>query len=260
AMPDMMFSYVQGTSFIHRLDPRTKIIAVMVLSIFIFRSTTVVHLCGMALLFLILCHAGRVGVLHHLRSLRPMLVFFTFIFMVQLFLTSGTPLFTFGWLQPTVEGMVKGALVTSRFILLILYASMLTSTTRAAMLTNGIERLLRPLPLKGLGVTSFEIATMMSLSIHFVPVLLMHARDVRNAQFSRGLGNRRNFYTGMMSMVIPVLTGSLRMADEIAMGMDSRCYQGRYRTSLFELRMRTADRLVIGGISILFGFIVLSAL
>ncbi len=256
-MPDIMFSYVSGTSFIHRLDPRTKILAVMALSILIFRSATVLHFGAVALLFLILCPVDRVGIWHHIRSLRPMLLFFTFIFMVQLFLTSGTPLFTIGWLQPTVEGLTKGALVTSRFILLILYASVLTSTTRASMLTNGIEHLLRPLPLKYLGVTSFEIATMMSLSILFVPVLLMHARDVRNAQLSRGMGIRRNFYPGMMSMVVPVLTGSLRLAEEIAMGMDSRCYQGRYRTSLFELRMRKADRLVIGGIGISFVVIVL---
>ncbi|NPE29912.1 energy-coupling factor transporter transmembrane protein EcfT [Methanococcoides sp. SA1] len=237
-----LFSYGAGKSVLHRLDPRVKIFSVMCLSILIFRSSALADLLVFALLFgglTVLAGSGFSGI----RSVRPLLPIFVFIFLIHSFFTEGAALFD-SQLSPTDEGVLKGSLVTARFVLLILYSSLLTSTTRPAVITAGIERILRPLPLRWVGVTSFEIATMMSLALHFVPHLLWYAGQVKDSQLSRGSRYGHNPISGTLSLAIPVLKGSMRMADDVVMAMESRCYQGNYRTSLFEIKMTGRDVLV----------------
>ena len=183
-MDEILLSYVPGDSFIHRLDPRTKIIAVMTMSFIVFRTATLPELGVLAAFFVFVAAISRVGMRLHLKAVRPLVIFFGFIFLMQLFLTPGRALFSAGPIHPTFEGLVQGTLVTTRFVLLILFASILTTTTRPTMITGGIERMLRPLPLGRLGITSFELATMMSLSIRFIPTILENARQIRNAQMA----------------------------------------------------------------------------
>ncbi|MEL4305987.1 energy-coupling factor transporter transmembrane component T [Methanococcoides sp. LMO-2] len=246
-MAGPVFSYVAGSSFLHTLDPRAKVISVMSLSILIFNLSQFSHLLFVSFLFAGLVIIAGLSASSIVRSLRPMAIFFGFIFFIHLFFTGGSPILSFAF-SPTYEGLEKGAVVTGRFILLILFGSLLTSTTRPALLTSAIERLLRPLPLRRLGTTSFEIATMMSLAIHFIPHLLWYVGQVRDAQVSRGLRSGHHPVAGMLSLAIPALRGSMRMADDVALSMESRCYQGEYRTSLFEMKMRMSDWLVCASV------------
>lgn len=242
-MAEPLFSYVAGRSFLHSMDPRAKIISVMCLSILIFNISMLSHLVVLAVLFTLLTTIAGVSISLLIRSLRPMVIFFGFIFLIHLFLTGGNPIVPLAF-SPTYEGLEKGALITGRFVLLILFGSLLTSTTRPALITSGIEHLLRPLPLRKLGTTSFEVATMMSLAIHFIPHLLWYVRQIKDAQMSRGLKYGHHPVSGMLALAIPALRGSIRMADDVALSMESRCYQGTYRTSLFELEMTASDRFV----------------
>ncbi|WP_135603854.1 energy-coupling factor transporter transmembrane protein EcfT [Methanococcoides sp. NM1] len=242
-MAEPLFSYVRGNSFLHNMDPRAKIISVMCLSILIFNISVLSHLFVLAVLFGMLTNMACVSMSVAIRSLRPMVIFFCFIFLIHLFFTDGSPIFSLAF-SPTYEGLEKGTVVTGRFVLLILFGSLLTSTTRPALITSGIEHLLRPLPLGKLGTTSFEVATMMSLAIHFVPHLLWYVRQIKDAQMSRGLKYGHHPISGMLSLAIPALRGSMRMADDVALSMESRCYQGNYRTSLFEMKMVASDRFV----------------
>ena len=240
--PDYFLSFVPGDSFLHKLDPRTKLIATMLISILIFR----LHLTGLVplfVLFMVLCYLSSVRIAL-LRNLRPIAPFLIFIFIFQLFLVPGNSFMDFYGFSATSAGLFEGLRIVGRFILLIEFASLLTATTSPAHMTTGIERLLRPLPGKILGVTSFEIATMMSLSIHLVPVLNRFLKEVYQAQLCRGLGRQKRI-SGLVSLAIPLLRGAFRMMDDIAMGMESRCYQGNYRTSLFELKMKKNDWLAL---------------
>ncbi|WP_445474275.1 energy-coupling factor transporter transmembrane component T family protein [Methanococcoides methylutens] len=242
-MSEILFSYVPGNSFLHSMDPRAKILSVMCLSILIFNVSMLSHLFALAVLFAILTNIAGVGISIAIRSLRPMVIFFVFIFLIHLFFTDGSPVLSLAF-SPTYEGLEKGSLVTGRFILLILFGSLLTSTTRPALVTSGIEHLLRPFPLRKFGATSFEVATMMSLAIHFIPHLLWYVGQIKDAQMSRGLKYGHHPISGMLSLAIPALMGSMRMADDVALSMESRCYQGNYRTSLFEMKMAASDRLI----------------
>lgn len=253
-MDELILSYIPGTSPLHKLDPRTKLVTLMVTSILVLRTTTFPELGLFAASFILIAYISGVGTGVFVRSIRPMLVFFVFIFLMHLFLAEGKTIFQIGVVRPTFEGLIAGTLITARFVLLVLFASLLTSTTRSTMITNGIERLLRPLPLKRFGLSSFDIATMMSLSIRFVPVLLDNARQVRYAQIARGLDSRHNMFRTVSTTIMPMVRESVSTADEMAIAMESRCYQGNFRTSLFELEMRAADWGVlcgIGGLAVL---------
>ncbi|MGP8319696.1 MAG: energy-coupling factor transporter transmembrane component T family protein [Methanosarcinaceae archaeon] len=248
-MNELFLSYIPKNSPLHRLDPRTKLVALMITSIFVLQTVTFSGLGLFAASFVILAYLSRVNTGTFLHSIQPMLVFFVFIFLMHLFLTEGEIILRIGPFRPTFDGLITGTIVTTRFMLLILFASLFTATTRPTMIAYGIERMIRFVPLKRIGISSFDIATMMSLSIRFVPVLLDNARQIRYAQVSRGLDIRHNILRSVSTTITPMIRESLQTADDLAMAMESRCYQGKYRTSLFELRMGAIDWGVLGGIS-----------
>ncbi|WP_214044038.1 energy-coupling factor transporter transmembrane protein EcfT [Methanomethylovorans sp.] len=240
-MNELFFSYVPGRSFLHRLDPRTKLISIMLLSIVVLRASDLQDIVVLFGVFLVFSLPADLGIRHHFKALRPLLLFFLFIFLVQSMSSEGEYIFSMGMIGISYEGIWKGVLVTSRFILLVLFASILISTTSPAFLSLGIERMLRLLPLSLLGISSHDLSIMMSISMRFVPLLHMNFEQIVQAQVSRGMDLRRHPLKGVSSLMVPMVHSTLRMAEDISMAMESRCYQGIYRTSMFELKMRKED-------------------
>ncbi|MDW7731517.1 MAG: energy-coupling factor transporter transmembrane protein EcfT [Methanolobus sp.] len=240
-MNDLFFTYIPGTSLIHRLDPRTKIIAVMIASIVIFKSFSFAEMASIGAVFLSLFLISRVSYKVALASVKPMLLFLAIIFIMQLFLTGENELFSLFGSKATWEGLHTGILLTTRFVYLLLFASLLTATTAPSMLTAGIERMLRPLPLEKLGISSFDLATMMSLSIHFFPLLHEHFGHLKDAQISRGLDPGHSPFKMVYSLSVPMMRIAFRSAEEVSFAMESRCYQGVSRTSLFNPHMKKTD-------------------
>lgn len=240
-MQNTPFNYLPGTSFLHSLDPRTKLLGVMHFSLLLFREEGLVGMGGFAGLFLLLALGSKLRLGFLLRSLKPLAFFIGFIFCMQLFMSGDKASFSLSSFRPTLEGLKLGSLLSLRFSLLLLYTSLLTATTLPSQITNGIERLLRPLPLKIFGVSSFELASMMNLSIRFLPTFLENATTIREAQLARGLDFKCGFFKGATALALPLLKKSLRSAEEVALAMESRCYQGTYRTSLQELKFQKAD-------------------
>ncbi|MCS3924257.1 energy-coupling factor transporter transmembrane protein EcfT [Methanosalsum natronophilum] len=160
---------------------------------------------------------------------------------MQLLFTDGNEIISFINTSITYEGLYLGLTVISRFVFLILFATVLTSTTRPSMITNGIERILRPLPLKYLGISSHELATMMSLSIRFIPELFENAKEIKDAQVSRGMDPSRSFLKSISSISIPLVSNSLNYVEELVIAMENRCFQGQERTNLYELKMDKSD-------------------
>ena len=175
------------------------------------------------------------------RAVRPMVLFIIFIFLAQLFFTDGKVLFSFWILHPSLEGLQNGLRLSARFILLLLFAALMTASTDPSAITCGIERILRPLPLRWLGVNSFELATMMNLSIAFLPLLFERVERTKAAQASRGMYFGRNPFHSVPALVIPLIRGVVRDAEELALAMESRGYQGTRRTSMHELLMQKRD-------------------
>lgn len=255
--------YIPRTSILHTLDPRVKIAATVALSLLVLQGR---FLSGVLISVLLVVGAGvgRLSLGSLVSAIRPAAVFLALLFFLHLLLTKGTPLPPFGdgLVTVTREGLYLGTLVAFRFALLLAGGCLLTMSTSPSDLVSGLEWLLRPL--RVVGVRSHEIALMVSLALRFVPTLLEEMHRVREAQMSRGaaLGSgsalRRARAAG--SLLLPVLLGAFRRADDLALAMEARGYAREPRTYLHELRFCRRDLLATGFVMLVLASIVSSEL
>ncbi len=242
--------YVPGRSFIHRLDPRTKILAcaMLILAVLVCNRPA-----GYAILTLgTLLALGGAGTSPRLvmSVLRPFWIILTLTLVLQLFFTPGLALFALGPLHVTREGLVLGGQILWRLTLLIIFSSLLTLTTSPLMLTAALESLLKPL--KRLGVPAFDLAMMMTIALRFIPTLLQEAQQIIKAQQSRGAVFSRGGLTrrvrGLVPLLVPLFAGAFRRAEELATAMEIRCYRvGANRTRMHQLRYSRRDYIVLVG-------------
>lgn len=239
--------FVPGDSPVHRLDPRTKILAMIayIVLVFLVRAMPVF---AVPLLFVLgaLLVSG-VPARYALSSLRPMRWLIAFMFLINLFFTQGERvLFSWWIIRVTAEGLRQAVFISLRLILLVAGTSLLTLTTSPIALTDGLERLLKPL--KRIRFPAHELAMMMTIALRFIPTLLEETERIRKAQMARGA----DFETGgllararaMVPLLVPLFVSAFRRADELAMAMESRCYHGgEGRTRMHELHYARRDLL-----------------
>lgn len=252
--------YVPGRSFLHGLDPRTKILSCAAL---VLATLLVDHPLGYFLLTLVLLLALRLGQVSW-RVFWPLLRPFRFIlllsFILQAFLTPGEKWLALGPLALTREGLYLGGQILWRLLHMVCFSSLLTLTTSPMRLTAGLESLLKPLT--RLGFPVFELATMITLALRFIPTLLDEAQQIVKAQQSRGaVFGRGGIVTRLYSLVpvlVPLFAGAFRRAEDLAMAMEIRCYRGgANRTRVRELRCGRQDYLVLALSAVLLGAILL---
>jgi energy-coupling factor transporter transmembrane protein EcfT len=244
--------YRPGDTVLHRLDPRVKICAVMVLSLLIFAATpTGIVLISLFLAALI--RTARLTPAQTAAALRPVVVFMAVIFFMHLFTTEGEPLLTVPHLPIVItrEGLSQGSLVTWQFAGLVISAAILTMTTLPSDLVGGIERLLRPL--SRVGIPSQEIAMMIAMALRFLPMLLEEYDRLRLAQMARGadfsIGGVRLRMRAVALLIVPLMLSAFRRADELVVAMEARGYRRGPRTTLRELRMTRADVAAFGAMA-----------
>lgn len=238
--------YVPAESVVHKLDPRAKIIIVITLSIIVFRADVFILALLNGLLIMVALVA-RLSLTSIQKSLKPVLPFFALLFSLYLFFTGGTPIppFPLGHVNITYEGLHKGTLLVWKFILLVLTSSILTMVTSPSEITQGMERLLRLFKLPG--ISSHDLAVMLSIALRFIPSLLGEIERMREAQLARGacLTDRVKRTRAVASLVIPLALSVFRRADELTSAMEARGYQRGPRTYLLELSMSPADYVAV---------------
>lgn len=244
-----MGHYLAQESPIHRRDPRIKIIVVMTLSIIILQVDWVGLLAAAALILwaAILAHLSKALLL---QSVRPVLPFFAGLFLLYIFFTPGPPLppFPIGPVQMSLSGLYLGLLQVGKFLLLVLVASILTLTTRASDLTQGLQRLLSPL--KIVGVSSHDLALMISLALRFIPLLGEEIDNVSAAQMARGANFNPQRPSGKIRAIswlaAPVALNILHRSDELVDAMEARGYHPGPRTYLRDLVFDQVDYGLLG--------------
>ena len=236
--------YYPEYSMIHKLDPRMKIIATLVYigSLFVVKDFTGY---GIAFLFVsVLIGLSRVPVRFILRGMKPILIIIAFTFILNMFMTEGAPLLTIGPVTITKQGLYNAIFMALRLAFLIIGSSLLTFTTKPIKLTDGIESLLKPF--KRFGLPTHELAMMMTIALRFIPTLLEETDKIMKAQMARGA----DFETGslirrakaLIPLLVPLFVGAFRIAHDLAMAMEARCYRGgEGRTKLNELNFRGRD-------------------
>lgn len=236
--------YFPGSSFIHKLDPRCKII-LMIMYIIIIFSVKNVAAYALAALFVFLCvAASKLPFRYLVKGLKPILFFIVLTAVFNLFLTPGKTALKIGFVVVTYEGIELAVFLVLRLVFLIAGTSLLTLTTSPISLTDGIEQLIAPL--KKIGVPSHEIAMMMSIALRFIPTLLEETDKIIKAQTARGAdfesGNLVKRAKAMLPILIPLFMSAFRRADELSVAMECRCYRGgEGRTKLKALKYGGRD-------------------
>jgi len=237
--------YFPIDSFLHKLDPRTKILIFILDIVIIFMAQTAISYAVLIGFTFLLMLISRVPVKMYIKGLKPILYIIIFTAILNLFLTDGRDLPVFGYsIGITVEGAIVAVKMAVRLVLLIIASSALTYTTSPMALTDGIEKLLKPL--SRIGFPSHELAMMMSIAIKFVPTLIEETDKIIKAQKARGA----SFDTGsifkrakaLIPMLVPLFISAFRRADDLAIAMESRCYTGGDgRTRLREIKFTRTD-------------------
>ena len=238
--------YYPGNSCIHRLDPRTKILAVLFYMVMVFLANSLLSY-GILIGFIVVGAALAklpAGLL--LRSIKPLWIIILLTMVIHFVTDPGEVLWQWKFITITKEGIVLGVKMSLRLVLLLLVSSLMTFTTSPIVLTDGIEALLRPF--KKIGVPAHELAMMMTIALRFIPTLLEETDRIMKAQMSRGAdfssGNIMKRAKNMLPILIPLFISSFRRADELALAMEARCYRGgEGRTRMHELVYGKGDAL-----------------
>ncbi len=250
-------NYLSEQSFAHRLDPRAKIIIVICFIVSLFFVKNYWGLLWAGMFFVVLAKAANTDIKYIFTGLKPIMLIIMFTFILHLFITPGTVIYQFGPLFMTVEGLARGTFMAARLILLIGVSVILTATTSPIRLTAGLEKLFKPLIRLKIPVN--ELALMVSIALRFIPTFIDETEKIIKAQSSRSV----SFHTGTLlsrmknltAILIPLFINSFKRAEDLAMAMETRCYQGGIgRTSLYPFKFTNKEHAAIG--IVVFYFIV----
>lgn len=250
--------YYPGDSVIHRLDARIKIIWTLVYLIMIFFVRDFIGY-GIFLLTLgVIIKIADIPFRFIVRGMKPIAFILAVTLIFNLFLFDGKVLLALGPLEITDKGVHQAVFIAFRLVLLIFGTSLLTYTTKPMQLTDGFEYLMSPLAKPGFPAN--EVAMMMTIALRFIPTLLEEADKIMKAQQARGAdfetGNVITRIKSMIPLIIPLFVSSFRIAQELAMAMEARCYRGgKGRTRLHPMKFRKADYIAFAGI-ILFAAVI----
>ena len=253
--------YFPGTSLIHRFDPRAKILFTVLFIATIFLCKNVVSYGLTLVVLLVLIAISRVRPKVFLKGMKPIIFIVIYTALLNLFYTSGTVVWSFGILKITEEGLWKAGFMVLRILMLIACTLLLTYTTSPIALTDGLERLLRPL--KKVNFPVHELSMMMSIALRFIPTLIQETDKIISAQKARGAdfdsGGLVQKAKALIPILIPLFISSFRRAEELAIAMECRCYHGdEGRTSLRQLVMAGRDwGLLVFSIALCAGIVVL---
>ena len=308
--------YVKGNSFLHKLDPRFKIVSTIILMVAIFlipsSLTNIYYLLGFLGLFLVLLLTSKINILAVLNGLRPIIFIGLFTFVLQLIYNqTGSELypltFNFSWITilgailiilfwiltkkfiplkllytvlmclgvlalllfvdspydfftPSFsiysDGLVKGVFFLLRIVLVVFLSTLLTISTSTIEINLGLEWVLHPL--KFIKVPVAEISMMFSLTLRFIPTLMIETNKIMRAQASRGIDfNEGNFIEKVkqiVTLLIPMFFISITRAEDLANAMEARGYViGEARTNVDELRFKIKDYLSFVVVLLLLG-------
>lgn len=236
--------YYPRDSFIHKLDPRTKIIGtfIYIISLFLFRKF-IPYLIVLGFLGLII-KTSEVPIKHILKGLKSIMFLLIFAVVFNIFLTPGDVLWKWGFLKITRQGFEIAGFMAIRLVLLIMGSSLMTFTTTPNHLTDGLEKIMNPL--KKIKVPVHEISMMMSIALRFIPILLEETDKIMKAQMARGAdfesGNLIKKAKSLVPLLVPLFVSAFRRANDLAMAMEARCYHGgEGRTKMKPLQYHKQD-------------------
>lgn len=241
--------YIPSDSVIHRLDPRAKILALLLILTGVFWAQSAYDWAFWWMGFLIVLKLARLSIRTVLRSMKAVAFLVVLTMVLNLFWGPGKVVWQWGWLKITDGGIRLSLTMGMRLSLLVLYANLLTLTTSPMAMSDGLERLFSPL--RRIGFPAHELAMMMTIALRFIPTLLGEADRIMKAQIARGADMDRGSVfkraKAFLPVLVPLFVIVFQRADELAVAMESRCYRGgQGRTRMKPFVWRLADTACLG--------------
>ena len=242
--------YFPGNSPIHRLDPRTKLIMLVVYIVALFLAKSWISYALMLAFLAVVIKVSTIPLKSILKGMKPLVMILVFTGILNLFFTQEGPVLVDFWIITiTLGGLTRAVFMMLRILMLITGTFLLTYTTSPIPLTDGLESLMGPL--KKIKVPVHELSMMMCIALRFIPTLIEETDKIMCAQKARGA----DFETGsiidrakaLIPILVPLFIGAFRRADELATAMECRCYQGgEGRTKMKLLRYHRNDLTAFG--------------
>ena len=241
--------YHHSESLIHHLDPRTKILSLISILVSISIANSAYGFIIISIFIALEITISHIPLRLIAQYIRPMLwLFISIILLHALFTDADTEIiFSAGPVKVTLRGLYDGFLICYRFLLAVLCTAILMLTTMPIRLADGIAEFLKPF--RRIKVPVDQIPVMMMVTLRFIPTLfsegekLILSQKVRGLKFENQGFLRKLFF--ISALIAPLMRNSFRMADELAMSVESRCYHGGTRTHLYELIFHKADYMTI---------------
>ncbi len=249
-----------GNSVIHKADPRVKIILVTAYIVFLFVAGNFGSLGFMVCVTAFIMLVTKIPLKMYVKGLKPVLFILLFTSVLNIFYGKGEPLWQWGVLKITEDGIKTAVFVSVRIVALIMISCILTYTTSPTDLTDALERIMKPLKIFRIQV--HEIAMMMTIALRFIPTLLEETEKIMNAQKARGAdmesGGLIKKLKAMLPVLIPLFVSAFNRAFELAVAMECRCYRGgKGRTRMKVLKIGKTDIiLILFSVMVLAGVIV----
>ena len=236
--------YFPGDTVVHKLDPRTKIILVLLYIVALFTAKSYISYALVAAVLIAVIQISNIKLKAILKGIKPLIIIIVFTAVLNIFFTPGKVLAQVWVIKVTQEGLINAAFMVCRIIMLIVGTFLLTYTTSPIALTDGMESLLRPL--KKIKLPVHELSMMMSIALRFIPTLIEETGKIMSAQKARGAdfetGNLVQKAKALLPLLVPLFISAFRRADELAIAMESRCYHGdEGRTRLKQLTFAAKD-------------------
>ena len=240
--------YLPGDSLLHKMDPRMKIVLLLLLMISNFIGKNFITLALVAVATVMLVILSQINLKIILKGIKPIVLIVVITALLNLFYGTGEPLVEFGFLKITQAGIYSSIFMSMRVIFLVVQGLMLTYTTTPTSLTDAMESLMKPL--KYLRVDVHAIAMTMTIALRFIPTLVEEVDKIMSAQKSRGAdmesGGILKRVKAVVPVMIPLFVSSFRRANELEYAMECRCYRGgNGRTKMKVMKMSAMDYVLL---------------
>ncbi|MDM5335506.1 energy-coupling factor transporter transmembrane component T [Ureibacillus composti] len=249
-MEKMIFGrYIPGNSYVHTLDPRSKLVFVFAFIIIVFLANNAVTYALLLAFTLLVVLLSRIRLYFLINGLKPVILLLVFTFLIHiLFTREGDVILDLGFLKIYEEGLKQGIFISIRFLVLVFMTSILTLTTSPISITDGIEVLLNPL--KKVKLPVHELALMMSIALRFIPTLMDETDKIMKAQMARGsdlsAGPVKDRIKAVVPLLVPLFVSAFKRAEDLATAMEVRGYRGgEGRTRYRQLKWDWKDSLCL---------------
>ena len=242
--------YIPLDSPIHKMDPRAKIGAMLLMLVAIFFPAGWIGYVVLFAACTVLILSAKLSFRYVWKSLKPMMVMMCFLLIINILVVkTGTVLFSIGSFVVYSDAVLQTAYIVVRLLLMIMVTTTLTATTKPLDMTLGIEDLLQPFG--KIGVPYHEIAMLISIALRFIPDLIDETNRILKAQESRGVdmqeGKLKEKIMAILSLIVPLFVSAFQRAEDLANAMEARGYApGEPRTRYKVLKMRGTDWLLLG--------------